>query len=86
MDVMGLLSSFALINYHNILLFLQVPKKLPKVNRKLAASVIEKEAEIEQIEADKNETKKASKKKKGLGPEIFEDERFKALFEDKVLL
>ncbi|KAJ6778856.1 hypothetical protein OIU74_002609 [Salix koriyanagi] len=60
-----------------------VPKKLPKVNRKLAASVIEKEAEIEQIEADKNETKKASRKKKGLGPEIFEDERFKALFEDK---
>jgi ribosome biogenesis protein ENP2 len=67
-------------------LFLQIPKKLPKVNRKLAASVIEKEAEIEQIEADKNETKKASRKKKGLGPEIFEDERFKALFEDKVLL
>lgn len=60
-----------------------IPKKLPKVNRKLAASVIEKEAEIEQIEADKNETKKASRKKKGLGPEIFEDERFKALFEDK---
>ncbi|KAJ6425973.1 hypothetical protein OIU84_026536 [Salix udensis] len=60
-----------------------VPKKLPKVNRKLAASVIEKEAEIEQIEADKNETKTASRKKKGLGQEIFEDERFKALFEDK---
>ncbi|KAJ6864295.1 hypothetical protein NC651_034977 [Populus alba x Populus x berolinensis] len=60
-----------------------IPKKLPKVNRKLAASVIEKEAEIEQIEDDKNETKKASRKKKGLGPEIFEDERFKALFEDK---
>ncbi|KAJ6967917.1 hypothetical protein NC653_035986 [Populus alba x Populus x berolinensis] len=60
-----------------------IPKKLPKVNRKLAASVIEKEAEIEQIEDDKNETKKATRKKKGLGPEIFEDERFKALFEDK---
>ncbi|KAG6743705.1 hypothetical protein POTOM_052406 [Populus tomentosa] len=64
-------------------LYWNIPKKLPKVNRKLAASVIEKEAEIEQIEDDKNETKKASRKKKGLGPEIFEDERFKALFEDK---
>ncbi|KAJ6778855.1 hypothetical protein OIU74_002608 [Salix koriyanagi] len=64
-------------------LYKKVPKKLPKVNRKLAASVIEKEAEVEQLEADKNETKKASRKRKGLGPEIFEDERVKALFEDK---
>ncbi|CAK7340222.1 unnamed protein product [Dovyalis caffra] len=60
-----------------------IPKKLPKVNRKLAASIIEKEAENEQNDADKNETKKASKKKKGLGHEILEDDRFKALFEDK---
>uniref|UniRef100_A0A6N2N5I0 Uncharacterized protein n=1 Tax=Salix viminalis TaxID=40686 RepID=A0A6N2N5I0_SALVM len=38
---------------------------------------------LPKIEADKNGTKTASRKKKGLGPEIFEDERFKALFEDK---
>lgn len=66
-------------------MFLQIKRKLPKVNREMAASILE-EAANEKKDADGNETKKGSKKKNALGSEIFEDERFAALFENKVLL
>ncbi|KDP21176.1 hypothetical protein JCGZ_21647 [Jatropha curcas] len=59
-------------------------RRLPKVNRNLAASILEnEEAENEKKETDETETKRASKKKKGLGAEIFKDERFSKMFENK---
>uniref|UniRef100_A0A2P2KSK5 Uncharacterized protein MANES_15G116200 n=1 Tax=Rhizophora mucronata TaxID=61149 RepID=A0A2P2KSK5_RHIMU len=58
-------------------------KKLPKVNRTLAKDILEKAAEAENKDAEKNETKKGSSKKKGLGSELFKDERFGALFTDE---
>ncbi|KAJ4845664.1 hypothetical protein Tsubulata_003551 [Turnera subulata] len=59
-------------------------KRLPKVNRKLAETILEQEAaENEKTYADEKEAKKASKKKKGLGPDIMTDPRFALLFEDK---
>lgn len=66
---------------------LQVRKKLPKVNRALAARLLEsEEAENEKRDADDdNETKKASKKKKGVSMQDLQDERFKAIFTDEVL-
>lgn len=65
---------------------MQVRKKLPKVNRALAARLLEsEEAENEKRDADDDETKKASKKKKGLNMQDLQDERFKALFTDEVL-
>lgn len=61
-----------------------VRKKLPKVNRALAARLLEsEEAENEKRDADDDETKKASKKKKGLNMQDLQDERFKALFTDE---
>ncbi|CAJ1952162.1 unnamed protein product [Sphenostylis stenocarpa] len=60
-----------------------VRKKLPKVNRALAARLLEsEEAENEKRDAD-DETKRASKKKKGISMQDLEDERFKAIFTDK---
>ncbi|KAJ4716803.1 Nucleolar protein 10-like [Melia azedarach] len=59
-------------------------RKLPKVNRGLAARILEnEEAENETKEADDDELKKKSKKKKGLGSDVFKDERFAAMFENK---
>lgn len=66
-------------------MFLQIRRKLPKVNRDLAARILEtEEAETEKRDADDKEIKKASKKKKGLSSDVLEDERFTAMFSDKV--
>ncbi|PKI50856.1 hypothetical protein CRG98_028763 [Punica granatum] len=59
-----------------------IKRKLPKVNRLLAANLLEND-EAEKDEAEDNENKKKSKKKKGLSSELLKDERFAALFEDK---
>lgn len=67
---------------------MQVRKKLPKVNRALAARLLEtEEAENEKRDedADDGETKKASKKKKGLSMQDLQDDRFKAIFTNEVL-
>ncbi|CAL8173038.1 unnamed protein product [Prunus armeniaca] len=62
-----------------------IKRKLPKVNRTLAKSILDNEdAENEIKGADSNETKKPSKKKKALGSEILKDERFGNMFENKV--
>lgn len=65
-------------------LFLQIRKKLPKVNRQLAARILENEgAEDENKDADV-EIKKTSKKKKVISSDIFKDERFAEMFRDEV--
>lgn len=64
---------------------LQPKMKLPKVNRSLAQKILEnEEAENEKTETDDIDTKKKSKKKKTLGSDIFKDERFAKMFENKV--
>ncbi|XP_022971181.1 nucleolar protein 10 isoform X2 [Cucurbita maxima] len=62
-----------------------VKRKLPKVNRRLANQILEEEeAETEKKdEEDVNKAKKASKKKKGLSSEIFQDERFANMFKNE---
>lgn len=78
---------------HNFiyLAFLQLKRKLPKSNRALAARLLEEEEEQDvkkDVDADAQSTpaaKKASKKKKGLTTEVLEDDRFKPMFNDKVL-
>ncbi|XP_059667403.1 uncharacterized protein LOC132312873 [Cornus florida] len=61
-----------------------IKRKLPKVNRILAARLLEnEEAENEKKDADSADTKKTSKKKKGLSSEVLKDERFAAMFENK---
>lgn len=58
--------------------------KLPKVNRSLAQKILEnEEAENEKTETDDIDTKKKSKKKKTLGSDVFKDERFAKMFENK---
>ena len=65
---------------------LQIRKKLPKVNRTLAARLLEsEEAENEKRDAGDDENKKSSKKKKGLTMQDLQDERFKEIFTNKVL-
>lgn len=64
---------------------LQTKRKLPKVNRSLAKKIVEnEEAEIENKDVDDNDTKKSSRKKKALSSDIFKDERFSNMFENKV--
>ncbi|KAI3460683.1 hypothetical protein Pfo_017346 [Paulownia fortunei] len=67
-----------------------IKRKLPKVNRTLAARLLEEEEEQNDKKvadgADTQKTsdaKKTSKKKKGLTSEVLTDERFTAMFEDK---
>ncbi|XP_073102570.1 uncharacterized protein [Elaeis guineensis] len=62
-----------------------IKKKLPKVNRLLAARLLEKEAaeEAEKNLDDADTKKKTSKKNRGLNSEILRDERFVAMFENK---
>ncbi|XP_057735437.1 uncharacterized protein LOC130950854 [Arachis stenosperma] len=61
-----------------------IRKKLPKINRKLAARLLKsEEAENENRDAGDDENKKSSKKKKGLIMEDLQDERFKAIFTNK---
>nr|GMC84290.1 nucleolar protein 10 [Ipomoea batatas] len=64
-----------------------IKRKLPKVNRAFASQLLENEEAENEKDADvaDADAKKALKKKKK-GPtssEIFEDERFKAMFENK---
>ncbi|KAK1273208.1 hypothetical protein QJS04_geneDACA022269 [Acorus gramineus] len=60
-----------------------IKRKLPKVNRVLAARLLENEAEENKTqEVDDSTAKKTSKKKK-LGSELLKDERFTAMFENK---
>ncbi|WCJ27307.1 Nucleolar protein 10 [Euphorbia peplus] len=61
-----------------------IRRKLPKVNRKLAGDILEnEETENEKKEIDENDTKKPSKKKKGISSELFEDNRFNSLFQNE---
>nr|XP_027065302.1 nucleolar protein 10-like [Coffea arabica] len=61
-----------------------IKRKLPKVNRGLAARLLEDEdAENEGRDIDNGDTKKISKKKKGLTSEVMKDDRFAAMFENK---
>ncbi|XP_050363079.1 uncharacterized protein LOC126781984 [Argentina anserina] len=58
--------------------------KLPKVNEKLAVMILEDEkADNDTKNIDENETNKPSKKRKALDINIFDDDRFKRIFEDK---
>lgn len=64
---------------------LQIQKRLPKVNRLLAARLHQEEEEEEEMaNTDDIGAKKKSKKNKGLNTEILRDTRFAAIFEDKV--
>lgn len=64
---------------------LQPKRKLPKVNRNLAQKILDnEEADSEKKDNDDTDTKKTSKKKKTLGSDIFKDERFAKMFENKV--
>ena len=72
----------------NLTLFvflLQIKRKLPKVNRVLAARLLEDE-DVETEKKDDNgaDAKKTSKKKKGLSSDVLKDERFTEMFENKV--
>lgn len=73
------------------LTFLQIKKKLPKVNRTLAARIFEEEEEQNENKGTddgtvppKSSDDKKTKKKKGLTSDVFKDERFTAMFENKV--
>ncbi|PON88889.1 Guanine nucleotide-binding protein, beta subunit [Trema orientale] len=59
-------------------------RKLPKVNRILAKQIVEnEEAENAKKDADDEDIKRPSKKKKALSSDIFKDERFMKMFEHK---
>ncbi|ERN19337.1 nucleolar protein 10 [Amborella trichopoda] len=59
-------------------------RKLPKVNKKLAARLLEDAEDAElNIDGDTAAKKKSAKKKKGLANEILQDKRFSVLFENK---
>ncbi|KAK6115501.1 hypothetical protein DH2020_007770 [Rehmannia glutinosa] len=62
-----------------------IKRKLPKVNRTLAARILEEEEELnDKKDADGGaDAKKTSKKRKGLTSEVLKDERFTAMFENK---
>lgn len=67
------------------LFFLQIKRKLPKVNRVLAARLLEnEEAETVNNDTVDADTKKKLKKKKGLTSEVMKDERFEAMFKNEV--
>ncbi|KAI8559180.1 hypothetical protein RHMOL_Rhmol04G0153000 [Rhododendron molle] len=61
-----------------------IKRKLPKVNRILAARLLEdEEAENERKDEDGADAKKKSKKRKRFSSEILKDERFAPMFENK---
>lgn len=62
--------------------FSQIRRKLPKVNRRLAGSLLEDEAAEIEKDAD---TKRTSKKRKGLSSDILKDDRFADMFNNPVL-
>lgn len=53
------------------------------MNRTLAARILENE-EVDDEKKDADYAKKTSKKKKGLSSDVLKDERFAAMFENKV--
>ncbi|KAI4383079.1 hypothetical protein MLD38_008959 [Melastoma candidum] len=58
--------------------------KLPKVNRNLAANLLDNdEAEDEKNDDDEDKEIKKKSKKKGLNSSLLKDDRFKAMFENK---
>ncbi|KAK9106221.1 hypothetical protein Scep_023065 [Stephania cephalantha] len=60
-----------------------IMRKLPKVNRELAARILENE-ETEEVEVkDDGDDKNKKKKKKGLDSGLMKDERFAAMFENQ---
>ena len=63
---------------------LQIKRKLPKVNRSLAARLLEEEGLNANKGADDADVQKTSKNKKGLTSEVLKDMRFTTMFENKV--
>lgn len=64
---------------------MQIKRKIPKVNRHLAARIYENEEDDDEpIKDDSNEKKKPSRRNKGLGVEIFKDDRFGDMFVNEV--
>ncbi|KAL2225506.1 UNVERIFIED_CONTAM: hypothetical protein Sindi_2934400, partial [Sesamum indicum] len=60
-----------------------IKMKLPKVNRALAARLLEEEEELNENKGgDDADVQKTSKKKKGLKSEVLKDERFTTMFEN----
>lgn len=58
-----------------------IKRRLPKVNRRLAGTLLEdEEAENEKKDNNDVDTKRTSKKKKGLSSDILKDERFADMF------
>ncbi|KAL2895876.1 Nucleolar protein 10 [Bienertia sinuspersici] len=58
-----------------------IKRRLPKVNRRLAGTLLEdEEAENEKKDSTDADTKKTTKKKKGLSSNILKDERFADMF------
>ncbi|EPS69213.1 hypothetical protein M569_05554, partial [Genlisea aurea] len=61
-----------------------IKSRLPKVNRTLAARILEEEQEHNNADKeDETEPVKKKGKKKGLSNEVFKDERFEAMFKNK---
>ncbi|XP_039118255.1 nucleolar protein 10-like isoform X2 [Dioscorea cayenensis subsp. rotundata] len=60
-----------------------IKRKLPKVNRLLAAHLLENEETKQAEQENVGEGTIKKKKNKGLTSDILRDERFKAMFEDK---
>ncbi|KAK9091762.1 hypothetical protein Sjap_024939 [Stephania japonica] len=60
-----------------------IKRKLPKVNRELAARILENEGTEEVEVKDDEGDKKNKKKKKGLDSGLMKDERFAAMFENE---
>ncbi|XP_010524511.1 PREDICTED: nucleolar protein 10 [Tarenaya hassleriana] len=59
-------------------------RRLPKVNRELAATILHEEETEEELKGvEDNDGKKVSKKKKpGISRDVFEDDRFKTIFQN----
>ncbi|KAK8955574.1 hypothetical protein KSP40_PGU002507 [Platanthera guangdongensis] len=63
-----------------------IKRKLPKVNRLLAARILENQEQGGEMAGadDPNVKKKSSKKNRGLTSDILKDDRFTAMFENQV--
>ncbi|XP_072966669.1 uncharacterized protein [Typha angustifolia] len=60
-----------------------IKRKLPKVNRILAARLLEMQEAVDGEGENVDDTNKAKKKNKGLRSDIFKDDRFTAIFANK---